>query len=60
MLVYSFKSMYGFCYRSLFGHNLFNVYNFEMSTEWKGKPFPFSKGCSFYRLEVNNGKTQIT
>ncbi|KAK4256194.1 hypothetical protein QN277_009091 [Acacia crassicarpa] len=28
--------------------------------EWKGKPFPFSKGCSFYRLEVNNGKRQIT
>ncbi|XP_028788432.1 uncharacterized protein LOC114744429 [Neltuma alba] len=27
--------------------------------EWKGKPFPFSKGCSFYRLEVNNGKRQI-
>ncbi|KAF7823536.1 Peptidyl-prolyl cis-trans isomerase FKBP53 isoform E [Senna tora] len=23
------------------------------------KPFPFSKGCSFYRLEVNNGKRQI-
>ncbi|XP_027361773.1 uncharacterized protein LOC113869581 isoform X2 [Abrus precatorius] len=28
--------------------------------EWKGKPFPFSKGCSFYRLEVINGKRQIT
>ncbi|KAL5713247.1 hypothetical protein ACHQM5_015343 [Ranunculus cassubicifolius] len=27
--------------------------------EWKGKPFPFSKGCSFYRLEVLNGKKQI-
>ncbi|KAF8025476.1 hypothetical protein BT93_F2347 [Corymbia citriodora subsp. variegata] len=27
--------------------------------EWKGKPFPFSKGCSFYRLEVINGKRQI-
>ncbi|CAI0556535.1 unnamed protein product [Linum tenue] len=27
--------------------------------EWKGKPFPFSKGCSFYRLEVNNGQRQI-
>lgn len=27
--------------------------------EWKGRPFPFSKGCSFYRLEVLNGKRQI-
>ncbi|KAH7851009.1 hypothetical protein Vadar_005909 [Vaccinium darrowii] len=27
--------------------------------EWKGKPFPFSKGCSFYRLELVNGKRQI-
>ncbi|EXB86662.1 hypothetical protein L484_013192 [Morus notabilis] len=27
--------------------------------EWKGKPFPFSKGCSFYQLEVVNGKRQI-
>uniref|UniRef100_A0A5B7BAK5 SnoaL-like domain-containing protein n=1 Tax=Davidia involucrata TaxID=16924 RepID=A0A5B7BAK5_DAVIN len=27
--------------------------------EWKGKPFPFSKGCSFYRLDVVNGKRQI-
>lgn len=27
--------------------------------EWKGKPFPFSKGCSFYRLEVIDGKRQI-
>ncbi|KAI3960409.1 hypothetical protein MKW98_017133 [Papaver atlanticum] len=26
---------------------------------WQGKPFPFSKGCSFYRLEVVNGKKQI-
>ncbi|CAJ2669266.1 unnamed protein product [Trifolium pratense] len=28
--------------------------------EWKGKAFPFSKGWSFYRLEVINGKRQIT
>uniref|UniRef100_A0A2C9U3I0 SnoaL-like domain-containing protein n=1 Tax=Manihot esculenta TaxID=3983 RepID=A0A2C9U3I0_MANES len=27
--------------------------------EWKGKAFPFSKGCSFYRLEVINGTRQI-
>lgn len=27
--------------------------------EWKGQPFPFSKGCSFYRLEVISGKRQI-
>ncbi|KAJ4809986.1 Nuclear transport factor 2 (NTF2) family protein [Rhynchospora pubera] len=27
--------------------------------DWKGKPFPFSKGCSFYRLEVLDGKKQI-
>ncbi|KAG8378530.1 hypothetical protein BUALT_Bualt08G0146600 [Buddleja alternifolia] len=27
--------------------------------EWKGKPFPFSKGCSFYRLSVVNGQRQI-
>ncbi|GKE23775.1 polyketide cyclase SnoaL-like domain-containing protein [Tanacetum coccineum] len=27
--------------------------------EWKGKPFPFSKGCSFYRLQVFNGKRKI-
>ncbi|KAM7477256.1 hypothetical protein LguiB_024499 [Lonicera macranthoides] len=27
--------------------------------EWKGKPFPFSKGCSFYQLEVMNGQRQI-
>lgn len=27
--------------------------------EWKGKPFPFSKGCSFYRLDVVDGKRQI-
>lgn len=27
--------------------------------EWKGKPFPFSKGCSFYRLQLVNGKRQI-
>ncbi|KAJ3683209.1 hypothetical protein LUZ60_013436 [Juncus effusus] len=27
--------------------------------EWNGKPFPFSKGCSFYRLEILDGKTQI-
>ncbi|KAI8003752.1 hypothetical protein LOK49_LG08G01862 [Camellia lanceoleosa] len=27
--------------------------------EWKEKAFPFSKGCSFYRLDVLNGKKQI-
>ncbi|KAG0569810.1 hypothetical protein KC19_6G117900 [Ceratodon purpureus] len=27
--------------------------------EWKGKPFPFSKGCSFYRCDVFDGKRQI-
>ncbi|KAJ6744724.1 NUCLEAR TRANSPORT FACTOR 2 (NTF2)-LIKE PROTEIN [Salix purpurea] len=27
--------------------------------EWKGKTFPFSKGCSFYRLDVVNGKRKI-
>ncbi|KAH8480368.1 hypothetical protein H0E87_030576 [Populus deltoides] len=27
--------------------------------EWKGKSFPFSKGCSFYRLDAVNGKRQI-
>eukprot|EP01018_Ginkgo_biloba_P010266 Gb_31950 [translate_table: standard] len=27
--------------------------------EWRGKPFPFSKGCSFYRSEIFNGKRQI-
>uniref|UniRef100_A0A7N0U7B7 SnoaL-like domain-containing protein n=1 Tax=Kalanchoe fedtschenkoi TaxID=63787 RepID=A0A7N0U7B7_KALFE len=27
--------------------------------EWKGKEFPFSKGCSFYRLDVIDGKRQI-
>ncbi|KAF6159688.1 hypothetical protein GIB67_029946 [Kingdonia uniflora] len=27
--------------------------------EWKGRPFPFSKGCSFYRLELVNGRKQI-
>ncbi|KAE8022286.1 hypothetical protein FH972_008098 [Carpinus fangiana] len=27
--------------------------------EWKRRPFPFSKGCSFYRLEVVNNKRQI-
>lgn len=27
--------------------------------EWKGKPFPFSRGCSFYRLDVINGQRQI-
>ena len=31
----------------------------EIITEWKGKPFPFSKGCSFYRLDIVNGKRQI-
>ncbi|KAJ0972937.1 hypothetical protein J5N97_020896 [Dioscorea zingiberensis] len=27
--------------------------------EWRGKPFPFSKGCSFYRLDVLGGRRQI-
>ncbi|KAL0540898.1 hypothetical protein IC582_020921 [Cucumis melo] len=27
--------------------------------EWKGKEFPFSKGCSFYRLADVDGKKQI-
>ncbi|XP_074371720.1 uncharacterized protein LOC141712614 isoform X2 [Apium graveolens] len=27
--------------------------------EWKGKPFPFSKGCSFYKLKVVNGQRKI-
>ncbi|XVF79449.1 hypothetical protein PTKIN_Ptkin14bG0223900 [Pterospermum kingtungense] len=27
--------------------------------EWKGKIFPYSKGCSFYRLEMVDGKLQI-
>ncbi|MCD7455598.1 hypothetical protein HAX54_028763 [Datura stramonium] len=27
--------------------------------EWRGRPFPFSKGCSFYRLEVVNGQRKI-
>ncbi|MQL91754.1 hypothetical protein Taro_024360, partial [Colocasia esculenta] len=27
--------------------------------EWRGRPFPYSKGCSFYRLEVLDGKRQI-
>lgn len=28
--------------------------------EWRGKTFPFSRGCSFYRLKVVNGIRQIT
>ncbi|XVE52853.1 hypothetical protein DITRI_Ditri02bG0157700 [Diplodiscus trichospermus] len=27
--------------------------------EWKGKALPYSKGCSFYRLEMVDGKRQI-
>ncbi|KAL2630281.1 hypothetical protein R1flu_014967 [Riccia fluitans] len=27
--------------------------------EWRGKTFPYSRGCSFYRCEVNNGRRQI-
>nr|XP_019708424.1 uncharacterized protein LOC109504746 [Elaeis guineensis] len=27
--------------------------------EWQSRPFPFSKGCSFYRTEVLDGKRQI-
>ncbi|KAK2967702.1 hypothetical protein RJ640_027742 [Escallonia rubra] len=27
--------------------------------ELRGKPFPFSKGCSFYRCEVLNGQRKI-
>ncbi|KAK3034082.1 hypothetical protein RJ639_034062, partial [Escallonia herrerae] len=27
--------------------------------ELRGKPFPFSKGCSFYRVEVLNGQRKI-
>ncbi|MFS7954090.1 putative NTF2-like domain superfamily, SnoaL-like domain-containing protein [Helianthus anomalus] len=28
--------------------------------EWRGKPFPFSKGCSFYRLKVEeDGRRKI-
>ncbi|KAL3638640.1 hypothetical protein CASFOL_016547 [Castilleja foliolosa] len=27
--------------------------------EWKGKAFPFSRGCSFYRLDVIDGQRQI-
>ncbi|XP_039132990.1 uncharacterized protein LOC120270057 [Dioscorea cayenensis subsp. rotundata] len=27
--------------------------------EWQGKLFPFSKGCSFYRLDVLDGRRQI-
>ncbi|KAI7756332.1 hypothetical protein M8C21_003104 [Ambrosia artemisiifolia] len=27
--------------------------------EWRGKPFPFSKGCSFYRLKVVDGRRKI-
>lgn len=27
--------------------------------EWQGKEFPFTKGCSFYRLDVINGRKQI-
>ncbi|URE42099.1 SnoaL-like polyketide cyclase [Musa troglodytarum] len=27
--------------------------------EWRGRPFPFSKGCSFYSLQVREGKRQI-
>ncbi|PWA39669.1 Polyketide cyclase SnoaL-like domain-containing protein [Artemisia annua] len=28
-------------------------------SEWKGKPFPFSKGCCFYRLKVVDGQRKI-
>ncbi|WOL01584.1 hypothetical protein Cni_G10301 [Canna indica] len=27
--------------------------------DWRGKVFPFSKGCSFYRLQVRDNKRQI-
>ncbi|KAH9322360.1 hypothetical protein KI387_016999, partial [Taxus chinensis] len=27
--------------------------------EWRGKTFPFSKGCSFYRCEIVNGNRKI-
>ncbi|CAH9126697.1 unnamed protein product [Cuscuta epithymum] len=27
--------------------------------EWKGRHFPFSKGCSFYRLDAIDGQRQI-
>ncbi|CAN6475638.1 unnamed protein product [Victoria cruziana] len=27
--------------------------------EWRGRSFPFSKGCSFYRCKMSNGKRKI-
>lgn len=32
---------------------------FVTCAEWRGRPFPFSKGCSFYSLQVREGKRQI-
>uniref|UniRef100_A0A0E0LZ16 SnoaL-like domain-containing protein n=1 Tax=Oryza punctata TaxID=4537 RepID=A0A0E0LZ16_ORYPU len=27
--------------------------------EWKGRPFPFSRGCSFYRLQLDEKQQQL-
>uniref|UniRef100_J3MVZ0 SnoaL-like domain-containing protein n=2 Tax=Oryza brachyantha TaxID=4533 RepID=J3MVZ0_ORYBR len=27
--------------------------------EWKGRPFPFSRGCSFYRVELEEERQQL-
>lgn len=45
------------------GYTHFNHYFLKLkiitSIEWRGRPFPFSKGCSFYRLEVLEGTRKI-
>lgn len=43
----------------IFGFWCGSDYCLKFITEWKGKEFPFSKGCSFYRLVDVDGKKQI-
>ena len=44
-----------FCLLRIYTDSLFSV----LLVEWRGKTFPFSRGCSFYRLKMIDGRKQI-
>lgn len=33
--------------------------NLRLRADWKGRPFPFSRGCSFYRLQLDEKQQQL-
>lgn len=56
-IFFHFLNFSSICYKIIACRKVID--NKDDITEWRGKLFPFSRGCSFYRLKIVDGQRQI-